>query len=159
MSKFLIAFTLGVVFGVGGFWYLQQDHAKRTLRDAEHTVAGSVEKAGGTIHDKLGEIKGEDIQRELERAGVVIQEKAREAGAAIWDATANTRTSAAIKAKLLTQPGVSSMNINVDTTDGVVTLAGAVTSPDEVAKAIKVAMETDGVTKVISTLQVKSTKL
>jgi len=159
MKKFLIAFTLGVVLGAGGFWYLEQDQAKRALRDAEHSVAGSAEKATGTIHDKLNEIKGEDIQRELERFGVVIQEKAREAGTAIWDATANTRTSAAIKAKLLTEPGISSMNINVDTTDGVVTLAGAVASPDQVAKAVKVAMETEGVTKVISTLQVKSSKL
>ncbi len=86
----------------------------------------------------------------------MIREKAREAGNAISDATANARITAAIKAKLFAEPGVSALSINVDTNDGLVTLSGTVSSHEQIAKAIKIAMETDGVTKVISTLQVKS---
>ncbi|MCI0745628.1 MAG: BON domain-containing protein, partial [Verrucomicrobia subdivision 3 bacterium] len=67
-------------------------------------------------------------------------------------------TTAVIKGKLLKEPGLSSLSINVDTTDGLVTLSGTVPSHEEVAKAVRLAMETEGVTKVVSTLQVKPGK-
>ena len=40
-------------------------------------------------------------------------------------------------------------------TDGVVTLTGTGSSPENIRKAIQITMDTDGVHKVISTLQVK----
>ena len=84
--------------------------------------------------------------------------KAKQAGAVIMDATANARTTLAIKTKLLAEPGVSALNINVDTTDGLVTLSGTVSGYEEVAKAVRIALETEGVHKVVSTLQVKPPK-
>jgi len=52
--------------------------------------------------------------------------------------------------------GLPAFSINVDTSDGVVTLSGTVSSHEEIAKAMKLAMESDGVHKVISILQVKA---
>ena len=100
----------------------------------------------------------QDIKDELARTGQVVRRKAEEAGHAIADATADARITAAIKAKLLTTRDLSGLNISVNTTDGVVTLSGAVPSIDAISKAMLVAMETDGVKQVISALQVKSGK-
>jgi len=60
----------------------------------------------------------------------------------------------AIKTKLVAEPGLSALAINVDTTDGLVTLSGKVDSYEQIAKAVKLALDTEGVHKVISTLQV-----
>jgi osmotically-inducible protein OsmY len=48
------------------------------------------------------------------------------------------------------------LSISVDTTDGLVTLSGTARSHDEVAKAVRLALETEGVRKVVSTLQVRA---
>ena len=74
---------------------------------------------------------------------------------AITDATANARITGTIKTKLIEEPGLSALKIDVDTTDGVVTLSGTVASYDEIAKAMRLAWETEGVHKVVSSLQVK----
>ena len=62
---------------------------------------------------------------------------------------------ATIKTKLVGEYRCSAAHINVDTTDGLVTLSGTATSAEEIAKAVRVALDTDGVHKVVSTLQVK----
>ena len=82
------------------------------------------------------------------------EEKAKSAGQSIAGAAANARTTTTIKAKFVTEPGLPSFSINVDTTDGLVTLSGKVESHEQVARAVKLALETDGVHKVISTLQI-----
>jgi hyperosmotically inducible periplasmic protein len=101
-------------------------------------------------------VRPEDIKDELARSGQVVRRAATEAGRAIADATADARTTAAIKAKLIATRDLSGLNISVNTTAGVVTLSGAVSSAEDISKAILVAMETDGVREVVSTLQVKS---
>ena len=50
---------------------------------------------------------------------------------------------------------LSALNISVNTTEGVVTMSGTVQAPEDISKAMLLAMETDGVREVISTLQVK----
>lgn len=116
------------------------------------------EKVKETVKDKVSEIDTDQIKEELARTSMVVREKAKQAGSAIADATANARTTGAIKAKLIAEPGLSAFNINVDTTDGLVTLTGTVNSPDDVARAVRLALDTEGVYKVISTLQVKAAK-
>jgi len=85
----------------------------------------------------------------------VIRRKAREAGQAISDATADARLTGIIKGKLMANKDLSAMSISVNTTDGVVTLSGSVNSTEDISKAVMIAMETDGVREVISTLQVR----
>ena len=137
MGNFFIGLLLGMVIGAaGGYWYHQGG------RDQ--------------INAKIPEVRTEDVHNELSHYGVVIKEKAKEAGAAIADAAADTRATAAIKSKLTTAVGASTLgNISVSTSDGVVTLAGTVSSKEEIDKAVNVAYGTDGVRKVYSTLQVK----
>jgi hyperosmotically inducible periplasmic protein len=156
VKRFLIGLIVGVALGAWGHWFLEQGQNKKKLGEAKGTLVTRAEKMGGAIQEKVAEIRTDDIKRELEHSGMVVREKAVQAGNVISDATANARTTAAIKTKLFAEPGVSAMNINVDTSEGLVTLSGTVASHEEVAKAVKIAMEADGAQKVISTLQVKA---
>jgi UDP-N-acetylglucosamine--N-acetylmuramyl-(pentapeptide) pyrophosphoryl-undecaprenol N-acetylglucosamine transferase len=118
----------------------------------------NAEQMKDAIKEKLPEIRTEDIKDELAKTGKVVRQKAREAGAAIADATADARITAAIKGKLVADPDLSVLKISVNTTDGVVTLSGSVSSEDKIAKAMNLALEMDGVREAISTLQVKAEK-
>jgi osmotically-inducible protein OsmY len=123
-------------------------------------VENAARSAGDAIQEKMKDLnlRPQDVKDELARTGQVVRRKAEEAGHAIADATADARITTAIKAKLLTNRDLSGLNISVNTTDGVVTLSGAVPSIDAISKAMVVALETDGVKQVISALQVKSGK-
>ena len=158
MRKIIFGFILGIAAGAWGYWYFEQKQNRQTLVDVKDSVVSGAGKVKDAIQDKVGEITSEDIKRELERTSMVVREKTKKAGAAISDAAANARTTTAVKSKLIAEPGISALSINVDTTDGLVTLSGTVSSHDEIAKAVRIALETDGVHKVISTMQVKPAK-
>jgi hyperosmotically inducible protein len=65
-----------------------------------------------------------------------------------------------IKTKLLADKKTSAVNISVETTNGVVTLSGPVTSSAERAEALKIAKQNKGVTRVVDkmTLEPKTKK-
>jgi hyperosmotically inducible periplasmic protein len=72
------------------------------------------------------------------------------AGAVATDAAITT----AVKSKLLADPAVGGLKIDVDTKGGVVTLTGTVASRTEADQAIKIARGTDGVDRVVDNLKV-----
>lgn len=141
-------------------WYFVQGQHNSRVKSVSDQVENAARSAGDAIQEKMKELnlRPQDVKDELARTGQVVRRKAEEAGHAIADATADARITAAIKAKLLTNRDLSGLNISVNTTDGVVTLSGAVPSIDAISKAMVVALETDGVKQVISALQVKSGK-
>jgi osmotically-inducible protein OsmY len=151
--KILISFILGVVVGVVAHWVFAQPRSQVTLADAREEARQATTNVGQALKETFDPTA---IKDELAKTGRVIREKARQAGDTIADATANARTTAAIKAKLVQDTGLSAFKIDVDTTSGVVTLSGSVASHEEIARAMKLALETEGVNKVISTLQVQA---
>lgn len=156
MKRLLFGFLLGAVGGAFGYWYFSEYVRKADLNAARDAMVQGAGRVKSNITEKISEIRVEDVKQELARTGTVIREKARQAGTAIADATSDARITATIKAKYLKEPGLSSMKLHVETTDGLVTLSGVVSSHEEIARAVKLALETDGVTKVVSTLQVKA---
>ena len=94
------------------------------------------------------------MKDELARTGQVVRRKAQQAGQAIADATADSRMTGLIKAKLLVNHDLSSREFSVTTTAGVVTLSGTAASAEDISKVILLAMDTDGVREVVSKLQV-----
>jgi osmotically-inducible protein OsmY len=150
----LLCFLLGIGAGAGGYWYLQQDAGKAQLAQAKSHVVTNAQKVAGTIRDTIAGWSVDEIREEMARSSMVVREKARAAGQSIAGAAANARITAAIKTKLVAEPGLSAFNINVDTTDGLVTLSGKVDSHEQIAKAVKLALDSDGVHKVVSTLQI-----
>ena len=152
MKNTLISFLIGVLVGVAGHWYFTQPDAKAAVAEAQDSVRGNASSIGKSLKETFDPDK---IKDELARTGIVIREKAGKTGDAIADAAANARTTATIKAKLLKESSLASLTIHVDTADGLVTLSGTVSSPEAISKAIELALETEGVQRVISTLQVK----
>jgi hyperosmotically inducible periplasmic protein len=61
---------------------------------------------------------------------------------------------AAVKGKFMADTTVAALKIDVDTSDGVVTLTGQVRSQTEKDQALKIARETDGVKSVVDRLTV-----
>ena len=60
-----------------------------------------------------------------------------------------------IKAKYAMDPNLSVWKISVSCSQGHVTLSGTVTAPDDIGKAVALALDADGVRDVTSTIQVK----
>jgi osmotically-inducible protein OsmY len=96
------------------------------------------------------------IAEELKQTGRVVRRRAGQTAETVAEATRDARTTAAIKAKLALDPSLSALDVSVDTTDGRVTLAGRAASPEDIARAIEIAFQDDGVYEVVSTLQVRS---
>ena len=74
--------------------------------------------------------------------------------ATIDDATITAR----VKTSLLNDPQVGGMKIDVDTTQGVVTMSGIVKSQSEADRAVQLARQANGVKDVKSTLQVNPSR-
>jgi osmotically-inducible protein OsmY len=156
MKTFLIL-IVGIGLGGAAVWFYNNYHANPRVESTEQKVENGAKSARDAAQNELRvlHLRPEDVKDELARTGQVVRRAANEAGHAIADATADARITAAIKAKLLTSRDLSALKISVNTTAGVVTLSGAVASSEDISKAIVLAMETDGVREVVSTLQVK----
>jgi osmotically-inducible protein OsmY len=149
---FLLRLLLLVFLVVGVVWFLRDRSLDRGARDIRADVGSAVHEA----KEAVASLDVGEITEELKRTGRVVRRKVTKAARTVAEATEDGRTSAAIKAKLALDPDLSALEISVDTTDGVVTLAGRVSSPENVAKAIRLALEEDNVHEVISTLQVRT---
>ena len=154
----LLALILGAALGAAAVWFYINYRGNPTVRSAGRSVENAATNALDAAQEKLRalHLTPEDIKDELARTGQVVRREAREAGNAIVDGTADARVTGAIKAKLVASRDLSALNISVNTTAGIVTLSGVVASPEHISKAMLLAMETEGVREVISTLQVRS---
>jgi hyperosmotically inducible periplasmic protein len=153
--KTLLAIIVLLLIGAAAYWYLSEGRNRSDVQKAQEEITSGAERMKDAIKDKMPEIRTEDIKEELAKTGKVVRQKAKEAGTAIADATADARITGAIKAKLVADPDLSALKISVNTTDGVVTLSGSVTSEEKIAKAMNLALSVDGVREAISTLQIK----
>ncbi len=156
--KIIFTLLVGIIVGAGVVWVYTTKEGRSQARSTGEQIENATKSARDSIQDKLKvlDLRSDDIKDELARTGQVVRRKAREAGQAVADATADARVTAAIKGKLIANRDLSAMSISVNTTAGVVTLSGTVSSPEDISKAMLVAMEMDGVREVVSTLQVKS---
>ncbi len=151
--RVFLALIIGVVLGAAGLWFFSSGQGKsagKQIQDAATSTRDAVQEKLRVL-----DLRTNDIKDELTRTGQVIRRRARDAGQVIADATADARTTAAIKAKLIANRDLPGLGISVNTTAGVVTLSGFVGSTEQISKAMLLAMDTEGVREVISTLQVK----
>ena len=144
-----------MVAGAGGYWYFDKEGMNPdALHEATGQIAQGAEKLKSAMGQRFQDWSAESIKEELAKSGVIIRDKAAQASVAFMDATADARITGKVKSKLLADSLNSAWNINVDTADGLVTLSGKAANHERVAQAVKLALETDGVIKVISTIQV-----
>lgn len=93
---------------------------------------------------------GRDAASAGESAGREAADAAGRAGGVVTDAALTS----AVKSKLLADPDVSGLKIDVDTSNGVVTLTGDVSTQAEADEAVRLTRTTEGVTDVVSKLNV-----
>ena len=74
----------------------------------------------------------------------------------VGDYIDDAKVTAAVKGKFLSEKGLDSLDISVETTDGAVTLTGNMDSSAQINLAEQVARKVSGVKKVYNKLNVKS---
>jgi osmotically-inducible protein OsmY len=151
--KTIVVLILGAAIGIGAYIYFTGH--KSPLEQASDKISEGADAVKDKWNDAVGDLDTNHIREELDRTGKVIRKKAQQAGTAISDAATDAKITTQIKAKYAVEPDLSALKISVNTTDGVVTLSGTVSSTDSIQKAMKIALSIDGVSQVVSTLQVK----
>jgi hypothetical protein len=94
------------------------------------------------------------VADEVRAAGARAGEKAADVAAQAQHALSSGSITAKIKAKMALDDLVRAREIDVDFADGVVTLTGRVTGQAEHTRAVSLARETAGVTRVVDKLVV-----
>lgn len=138
-------------------------HAEKDAQGDTHvTVDGqqvdqNVDRANESMKNTGEQIKeganqaGAAIQRGADKVGTEIQTKVVPAAK---EALSNASITAKVKSRLAQDPAINALYVDVDTSDGRVTLSGKVALPGQKAQAEKVARETEGVREVVNQLQV-----
>lgn len=118
-------------------------------RAAGSDAAASAQGTAASASDKAADA--------AEKIGDAARATGAAATQAVKDATpvvADAGITAAVKTRLLADPDVAGLRIDVDTKGKVVTLTGNVKSAAQIAQAEKIARETPGVTRVVNNLKV-----
>lgn len=111
---------------------------------------GPAESAGKRIDQAVSDT-GKQIGAASDKAAVKMAEQSEKAGVAIDDA----EITAKIKAAIFAEPGLKTLQISVDTINGVVTLTGSVDSQPNSDRAKALAGAVAGVNRVENRLALK----
>ena len=124
-------------------------------RDADRDRDYSAE-AKQTAHDakEKTEDKAHDTKVKTEGTAHDAKVKSERAADKTGDALSDAAITSEVKTKFLAEPGVSGLNIDVDTNNGVVTLNGTVKSKAESQKAMTIARNSKGVKRVVNNLKI-----
>lgn len=96
------------------------------------------------------ETAGKNVDQAAQTAGNAVGKAATDTGQALTD----TAITSKVKAAIFAEPGLKSLQINVETNDGMVTLTGTVNSQGNSDKAVTIARNVDGVKGVSNRLTV-----
>jgi len=153
--RILLRLIVVAALVIGGIWLVQDRKLASSGREVRSGIDSMVRETKEAVHGLDLKLDVHELGEELKRTGRIVRRKAAQAVHEVADATEDARTTAAIKARLALDPDLSVLDISVDTTDGRVTLAGHVDSTDDIARAIRIALERDDVREVVSTIQVR----
>jgi osmotically-inducible protein OsmY len=166
MRTFINGLVLGLLVGglLGWFGHAKWNQpspaneiARLEADRASQAAGAALFHAGEALRAKAQalNLQPERIRDELARTGQVVRRQAIEIGTVAADAAAETAVTAKIKAALAADSELSVFDIAVATNASEVTLEGTVESEEQVARAVVIAMETEGVERVVSKLKPK----
>jgi osmotically-inducible protein OsmY len=98
------------------------------------------------------ETVGQRVDRATDKMAAQTSAAASKTAEVVDDAAITTK----VKTAILAEPGLKSLEINVDTKDAVVTLSGTVDSPPMKDRAKEIATNVSGVRSVVDNLTSKS---
>jgi osmotically-inducible protein OsmY len=167
MRAFFNGLVLGIIFGAVAFWFIQKkagEHPETQQRyeQAAEEGASNVTHAAETMTDALRakldtlDLNSGQIKDELSHTGQVVRRKAQDIGQAAVNAASDARAVTDIKAKYAMDSSLSVWKISVSCNQGHVKLSGTVSAPEDIGKAVALALEAPGVRDVTSTIQVQS---
>lgn len=158
MGALLKLIGLVVVVAIVGAFLLGYDvHDLRRLDGPRDVVGTTGAEARAEAKEAGVEAKSEarEVGAKAREAGAELGQRTAEAADATRRAIADGALTSKIKAKMALDDTVKALRIDVDTTNGVVTLTGEVRSEPERQRALALARETEGVTQVIDRLQIR----
>ena len=157
MKEFFIGLILGIVLTLATIWYFAIGRKQPQVRHAQDVAAATVQHTVDVVDAKLTawHLTTPEIKADIARTGQVVRRNACDFGAAAAGTAGDAAITGKIKAKLIAERSLSAWNIGVNTTEGHVTLTGTIPEHALIAKAMAVALETDGVRDVTSNLQVR----
>jgi len=166
MRAFFNGLILGIICGAAAYWYIQKKAAEHPEAEQRYEQAASqtASNASVTAHNvtdafraKLDtlDLNGGEIKDELARTGQIVRRKAQDIGEAAVSAASDARAIAEIKTKYARDPSLSVWKISVSCDKGHVKLSGTVNSPEDIGKAVALALDADGVRDVTSTIKVQ----
>jgi hyperosmotically inducible protein len=144
MGKLILLLLVGAA-AVGAYNYsngrdILSVPTTSAIKDSvRETVQDSVQSAARQTRAEIKEHASESVHSAVNRAEEAVSE-----------ATLTSK----IKAKMALDDLVKASNISVETEGSVVTLTGTVASKDERTRAVRIATETKGVSKVVNHLKV-----
>ncbi len=166
MRGFFNGLVVGIVLGAVGYWFVQKkanehpeaqqryEQSAAQLRDNATDAAHNLSDAMRAKLDTL-DLRTDEIKDELAKSGQVVRRKAVDIGDKVADAASDARAVTEIKAKYAADSTLSAWDISVSCNQGHVALSGTVSSPDDIGRAMALALDADGVRDATSTLVVK----
>lgn len=137
------------------------DRAATKASDAAERIGDRASRAGDRIADRADKVAdrasraADRMADKASHAADRMADKAGDAADTISDRVAAGALTAKIKSKMALDDRVNARAINVDTSGSIVTLTGIVASSDQRDRAVRLARDTDGVTRVVDRLQIR----
>ena len=110
---------------------------------------------GSMLREHATEIAKETAKREAAKLAEKAVDTGKEAASHLGDTVSEAAVTAKIKSKMALDDHVKARSINVDTSGSVATLSGVVASADERKRAVQLARDTDGITRVVDKLEIE----
>jgi hyperosmotically inducible periplasmic protein len=131
--------------------------AKEEAKEVKGTAGRTADKSKAAAKDAKAEVKQEskEAKADTKAATKDAAQSTKNAADKAGEKTADASITAAVKTKLLGDPKVGGLKIDVDTKDNVVTLTGTVKTAAEKAEAVRLAKATSGVKSVVDRLIVQ----
>ena len=166
MRGFFNGLIVGIVLGAVGYWFIQkkaQEHPEaqqryeQSMSNAGTAVTDTAQNVSDAFKAKLDtlDLNSDQVKDELARTGKVVRRKAEDIGEKVADTASDARAVTEIKAKYAMDKTLSVWSISVSCSQGHVALSGTVSSPEDIGKAVALALEAGGVRDVTSTITVK----
>lgn len=143
----LVVLVAAVAAFLIGYRMADRDNATEPARTVGTTGTADVDRDGRDAVDRDGRDAAVDVDAARDtgaRIGETVAAGANQAQLLARDAALTAK----IKSKMALDDLVKARTIDVDTSDGVVTLSGSVESLEQRERAVRLARETEGVTSV-----------
>jgi hyperosmotically inducible periplasmic protein len=109
---------------------------------------------GWPVRPRAAALEAQNAKQQAARLASGAAAKAKDAASTVGDTVSESALTAKIKSKMVLDDDITARGIDVDTAGTIVTLTGVVRSAEERERAVRLARETAGVTKVVDKLRV-----